>query len=173
MSLQRTDTGETAKPLQQLQERNIARVEQTDNALLKEALAVSNEKCNVLIERQSKLVEEIRAGMSSLEMNLRYRIIEAVSAMEKETLQANQIKSEIHQSVKAAVTASVDEMKDYAKRIIAESLKEVKSELTATAKEIQKQREEYKLQGSFRKLLFWATPALLLIQAIVLIVFMN
>ena len=89
MPLQRTDTGETAAPLQQLQERNIIRVEQTDNALLKEALAVSNEKCNSLIKEQNTLVKEIRTGMSSLEMNLRYKITEAVIQMEKETLQAN------------------------------------------------------------------------------------
>jgi len=64
-------------------------------------------------------------------------------------------------------------MRDYNKRMIAENLSEVRKELAATAKEIEKQREEYRLQGFFRKLFFWATPALLLIQTILLIILMS
>jgi len=64
-------------------------------------------------------------------------------------------------------------MKGYAKSKIDESLSEVKSQLSATAKEIEKQREDYKLQGTFRKIFFWATPVLLLVQTILLIILIK
>ncbi|MCL2675713.1 MAG: hypothetical protein FWE84_03890 [Firmicutes bacterium] len=63
---------------------------------------------------------------------------------------------------------SESEMRDYNKRMVDESLSETRAQLSATAKEIEKQREEYKRQGVFRKFFFWATPVLLLAQTILL-----
>lgn len=179
MPLQRTDTGETAtplsKPLQELQEHNITRKEQLDTALLKEALAISNENCNNLIERQNTLIEEqtgiigqIPTQIRRTETRLELMVDRAVDQMKAESLKASQIKSEIRQAVKSEIMDSESEMRDYNKRMVDESLSETRAQLSATAKEIEKQREEYKRQGVFRKFFFWATPVLLLAQTILL-----
>jgi len=64
-------------------------------------------------------------------------------------------------------------MSAFGKRAIVVNLSEIKAELSATAKEIEKQREDMKIQGFFQKLFFWATPFLLLAQIILLIVLMR
>ena len=46
------------------------------------------------------------------------------------------------------------------------ALAETKTELTATAKEIEKQRKRLDIEGGFRKFLFWATPILLFAQCV-------
>ena len=180
MPLQRTDTGETATPLQELQERNVVRKEQTDTALLKEALATSNVNCSNLIEQQNTLVKEqtsvvkeIRSDIATLDYMVQTMLGKAVKEIQAATLQAAQIKAEIKQTVKSEIMTTANEMKEYEKAKIDESLSEVKNALSATAKEIEKQREEYKSQGIFRKILFWAMPVLLLAQTILLIILMR
>ena len=59
MSLTRTDTGQTATPIAELEKRSNAYRDMTDNQLLREALAKSNERCNDLIERQNTLIEDL------------------------------------------------------------------------------------------------------------------
>ena len=144
-----------------------------DSALLKEALAISNENCGKLIERQNTLIEAIPRQIMRTETHLEQKVDRAVNRMEAESLQANQIKSEIRQVIKSEITNSVNDLKDYAKTKFKESLSELKTTLSATAKEIEKQKEAMKLQGFFRKLFFWATPVLLFIQTIILIIFMS
>lgn len=62
MSLKNMETGQTATPLAMLQEMNEQDRQHIKTDLLKEALAISNEKCNKLIEMQNKLIEEIAGG---------------------------------------------------------------------------------------------------------------
>ncbi|MGN0814482.1 MAG: hypothetical protein ACI4MH_04535 [Candidatus Coproplasma sp.] len=64
------------------------------------------------------------------------------------------------------MTTSANEVKSYAIKAVDESVKEVKAELKETANEIKKQRIEMQIEGGFRKFMFWATPILLLAQAI-------
>ena len=45
-----------------------------------------------------------------------------------------------------------------------ETLAEVREQLKTTAKEIERERSDMKLERSFRKVMFWATPILLLAQ---------
>ncbi|MDE6442037.1 MAG: hypothetical protein K2L12_04730 [Clostridia bacterium] len=47
---------------------------------------------------------------------------------------------------------------------------EVRKELDESKKILESTRAELKLQGKVRKFLFWATPILLLVQTIVVIV---
>jgi len=79
---------------------------------------------------------------------------------------------DIRQIVRNETAGLVNELKGHGKTAINESLSEVKSQLSATAKEIEKQREDMKIQGFFRKLFFWAAPILFL-ATILLIIFMN
>jgi hypothetical protein len=52
----------------------------------------------------------------------------------------------------------------------AEVFTEVKKELDESKKLLESTREELRLQRGFRKFLFWATPMLLLVQTVALIV---
>lgn len=66
MSLVRTDTGEAATPLSQLQEMNKEKKADLENSLLKEALMISNENCNKLIQRQNTLVADLTTQVSEI-----------------------------------------------------------------------------------------------------------
>ena len=55
-------------------------------------------------------------------------------------------------------------MKDYALKQVNETLTEVREQLKSTAKEIERERSDMKLERGFRKFMFWTTPILLLAQ---------
>lgn len=176
MSLKQIGTEITATPLMELQARNVERKEQTDNALLKEALAISNEKCKSLIERQNTLIEDLTYQVGNLNGNNDYyqnRIRETVQTAVTEIRQVTQderkFKTEISQTIKSEIGRSVNDVKNYALKAVDETVAEVKEQLKSTAKEIERQREDMKLQHGFRKFLFWATPILLLVQTAVLV----
>ena len=172
MSLQNIKTGQTAAPLQQLQEINEERRQQTENGLLKEALAISNEKCNGLIERQNTLIKgltenvsEIKSDNSFYTKRLNENIQTAVREMRVITQDERQFKAEVSQTIKSEITRSVNEAKDYALQQVDETLTEVREQLKTTAKEIERERSDMKTEHGFRKFMFWATPILLLAQS--------
>ena len=66
MALPNIKTGQTATPLQQLQEINEERRQQTENGLLKEALAISNERCNTLVSLQNTLILDLTASVNEI-----------------------------------------------------------------------------------------------------------
>ena len=171
MSLPNLKTGQTATPLQQLQEINEERRQQTENGLLKEALAISNEKCNSLIERQNMLVKdltenvnEIKSDNSFYAKRLNENVQTAVREMRGITQDERQFKAEVSQTIKSEIALSVNEAKDYALKQVDETLAEVREQLKTTAKEIERERSDMKLEHGFRKFMFWATPILLLAQ---------
>lgn len=173
MSLVNKETGQTATPLAELQTRNAERREQTDNALLKEALVISNEKCNGLISEQNTLVKDLTYQVGNMnsdndyhQRRIRETVQSAVTEMKEITREERNFKAEISQTIKTAVTTSVNEVKSYAIKAVDESVSEVKEELKETANEIKKQRIEMQIEGGFRKFMFWATPILLLAQSI-------
>lgn len=175
MSLNRIDTGEAAKPLAQLQEMNKSKKMDLENSLLKEALAISNEKCNSLIERQNMRIEDLTYQVGNLNGNndyyqnkIRETVQTAVTEIRQITQDERKFKTEISQTIKSEIGRSVSEVKNYALKAVDETITEVKEQLKSTAKEIERQREDMKLQHGFRKFLFWATPILLLIQTALL-----
>ena len=164
-------TGQQSKPLSELQRINEERRQQTENGLLKEALAISNEKCNSLIERQNTLVKdltesvnEIKSDNSFYAKRLNENVQMAVREMREITQDERQFKAEVSQTIKSEITRSVNEVKDYALKQVDETLTEVREQLKTTAKEIERERSDMKLERSFRKVMFWATPILLLAQ---------
>lgn len=58
---------------------------------------------------------------------------------------------------------------DFQKKID-ESAKQVGVQLKETEKEIMKLKEDVSFERGFRRFLFWATPALLLVQSIIMII---
>ena len=181
MSLNRIDTGEAAPPLAQLQEMNEQKRTDLESSLLKEALAISNDKCNSLIGKQNTLIEGLTSTVSNLESEndwnvnkLRETISNAVS--EIKNLQAetrslnNRVATETSQAIKRTTTTMENELQ---KTIAVQSgavFAEVKKELDESKRLLESTREELRLQRGFRKFLFWATPILLLVQTVALIV---
>ena len=164
-------TGQQSKPLSELQRINEERRQQTENGLLKEALAISNEKCNSLIERQNMLVKDLTESVSEIKSDnsfyakmLGESVQTAVREMRGITQGERQFKAEISQTIKREIAISVNEAKDYALKQVDETLTEVREQLKTTAKEIERERNDMKIERGLRKFMFWATPILLLAQ---------
>ena len=175
MSLKRTDTGEAATPLSQLQEMNEEKKADLENSLLKEALAISNEKCNSLIERQNTLVEGLTTQVERVkesndwhEAQLESNTNRAIREIRQITESERTFKEQVGKEISAAARAVASEATGYVREQIDKSTQEARKELSACAEELSRQRREFQTQGLFRKILFWATPALLLVQTVIL-----
>ena len=176
MSLQNIKTGQTAAPLEQLQVLNEQRRQETENGLLKEALAISNEQCSSLIGRQNMLIEDLTESVNALKRDnssyakrLNENVLTAVREMRAITQDERNFKAEVSEIIKSETTRSVNEAKEYALKQVDATLTEVKQRLKSTAKEIEREREEMKTERGIRKFLFWATPVLLLAQTFALL----
>ena len=181
MSLNRIDTGKAATPLARLQEMNEQKRTDLESALLKEALAISNDKCNSLIDKQNSLIKDLTTKVKILESENDYnvnRLSESVSSAVKEirNLQAEtrslniSVTTETSQAIKRTTTTLESELRKSIQTQSAEVFAEVKKELDESKKLLETTREELRLQRGFRKFLFWATPMLLLVQTVALIV---
>ena len=152
-----------------LQEMNEKDKQDIQTALLKEALAISNEKSNSLIEQQNKLIEEIRSDIAATEFTLTRTTDKAVRAMREETEKTEKLNASIAAQVRKAVSTSANELKTEILASVDEALSKTREEMRKTEKEIEKQREDMRMEGGFRKFFFWATPILLLAQTIAII----
>lgn len=171
MALPNLKTGQQSKPLSELQRINEERRQQTENGLLKEALAISNEKCNSLIERQNTLVKDLTESVNEIKSDngfytkrLNESVQTAVREMRGITQDERQFKAEVSQTIKREIAISANEAKCYALQQVDKTLAEVREQLKATAKEIEHERNDMKLEHGFRKFMFWAVPILLLAQ---------
>lgn len=180
MALPNLKTGQTATPLQQLQKINEERRQQTENGLLKEALAISNERCNTLVSLQNTLILDLTASVNEIKSDngfyakkLSESVQSAVREIREITQDERKFKAELSQTIKSEITQTVAEAKNYALEQVDETLDEVRQQLKATAQEIERERSDMKLEHGFRKFLFWATPVLLLAQtfAILFLIF--
>ena len=179
MSLTRTDTGQAATPLEQIQEMNERKRLETENALLKEALAISNEKCNALIDRQNALIEDLTSTVEQVRrdnlenrVEIKRNLNTAVQEIRQITQEERQFKEEINSLTEKAIRISLNEILDSTKNGIEIATGVMKKQIAESSKEIEKQREEMRVQGGFRKFLFWATPILLVAQTIAIIISM-
>ena len=168
---------------------------ETREALLEQALAVSNEKCNGLIlqlnarvtdlTRQVRSVkwmneelasslkddaekltkemkEENRNMLASMRITLQ-RITETVTKIQ-EIVNTTMAKAtdEAGELLKERVTEAADD----AAFIIDEHSKVLTKKVEELQKEVNKAREDIRLERGFRKFFFWFTPALLLLQSV-------
>ena len=153
-----------------LQEMNEKDKKDIQTALLKEALAISNERSNSLIERQNKLIEDIHSNITLMGMDLTITIDKAVQAIRAEKEKTEKLNESIAIQVRKAVSTSANDMKAEILLSVKETLSKTQEEIRKTEKAIEKQREDMRMESGFRKFLFWATPVLLLVQTIVLII---
>ena len=177
MALPNIKTGQPATPLQQLQEINEERRQQTENGLLKEALAISNERCNTLVSLQNTLILDLTASVNEIKSDNSFyakRLSEGVQSAVREIREIAQderkSKAVVSQTIKSEIAQTVAEAKNYALERVDETLDEVRQQLKTSAQEIERERGDMKLVHGFRKFLFWVTPVLLLAQTIVLII---
>ncbi len=178
MPLVNKETGTTATPLTAIDEirsRSDRYREMTDNQLLREALATSNDKCNDLISRQNTLitvltekVKNVSVGNEKNVNDLKESVSNAIVAMKSlqdETRTLNKtIATETSQAIKRTTTTLESELR---RTIAVQSdavFTEVKKEIDESKKLLETTREELRLQHGFRKFMFWATPILLLVQ---------
>lgn len=175
MALPNLKTGQTATPLEQLQQINEERRQQTENGLLKEALVISNEKCNSLIERQNTLVKDLTESVNEIKSDNSFymkrqseNVQSAVKEIREITQDERKFKAEISQTIKSEIGRTVADAKAHALERVDETLSEIKEQLKSTAKEIEREREDMKLIHGVRKFMFWATPVLLFVQSILL-----
>ena len=170
MSLKNLETGQAATPLEKLQKINEVRRAETENGLLKEALAISNERSNSLIEQQNKLIEGMRSDIAMTEFELTETTEKAVREIKATAAKSERLNESIEAQVRKAVLTSANELKAEILASADKALTETREELKKTEKQIQKQREDMRMESGFRKFLFWAMPVFLLTQTIVLII---
>lgn len=183
-------------PAQELCEQVKVLTAEVREALLQQALTVSNEKCNSLISQQNALIEELTQQVKSVKWNvvgLESDLNENNEKMLKDLQQSNnnllenlratirqitevatQIQAEITiATAKATDTASVqfnkriNEAADKAIVKIDELTAETAKKVKAVCKEIDQVKDDIHFERGFRKFFFWATPILLLAQTIV------
>ena len=153
-----------------LQEMNEKDKQEIQTALLKEALAISNERSNSLIERQNKLIEGMRSDIAMTEFELTETTEKAVREIKATAAKTERLNESIEAQVRKAVLTSANELKAEILASTDKALTEAREELKKTEKQIQKQREDMRIESGFRKFLFWAMPVLLFAQTIVLII---
>lgn len=178
--LKTTNDGQILSPLERIQEMNRDKRADLENSLLKEALAQSSENCNGLISRQNTLIEGLTTSVSKLESEnannaneLRGSVSNAVAAiknLQSETRSLNnKVATETSYAIKKTTTTLENELRNSIAVQSQEVFTEVRKELDESKKLLQTMREELKLQGKIRKIMFWATPAIMLLQTVLLI----
>ena len=156
-----------------LQEMNEKDKKDIQTALLKEALAISNERSNSLIEQQNKLIEGMRSDIAMTKFELTETTEKAVRDIKTSAAKTERLNENIAMQVRKAVLTSANDMKAEMLLSVKETLSKTQEEIKQTEKAIEKQREDMRMESGFRKLLFWATPVLLLAQtfAILFLIF--
>ena len=164
MALKNLETGQAATPLEKLQKINEVRRTETENGLLKEALAISNERSNSLIEQQNKLIEGMRSDIVMMKFELMETTEKAVREIKTSAAKTERLNENIAMQVRKAVLTSANDMKAEMRLSVKETLSKTQEEIKQTEKAIAKQREDMRMESGFRKFMFWATPVLLLAQ---------
>ena len=176
MSLINEQTGKAATPLTELANRSEEMKRMTENQLLKEALAISNENCKNLIETQNMLVEDLTAQVKRLRQDneiysdrTSYEIDRYNREMAEVVAQERQFKNQIASEVKDVVITEANRIGEYAKRKIDETVSETNKQIKTIVSEMDAVKENMKIRNVFQKIFFWATPILLLGQIILTI----
>ena len=149
----------------------------TQGGLLQKALALSNEKCNNLVSRLNVQVMDLKLKVNDLTENnakfvngLKENVESVTRRLERLTVNQTEMTEKVMKEVRIATARAIElTITDFQKKID-ESAKQVGVQLKETEKEIMKLKEGVSFERGFRKFLFWATPALLLVQSIIMII---
>ena len=149
----------------------------TQGGLLQKALALSNEKCNNLVSRLNVQVLDLKLKVNDLTENnakfvnsLKENVESVTRRLERLTVYQTEMRERVTKEVQTATARAIElTITDFQKKID-ESAKQVGVQLKETEKEIMKLKEDFSFERGFRRFLFWATPALLLVQSIIMII---
>lgn len=172
---QTTTGGQILSPLERIEELNKKKRADLENSLLKEALVQSSVNCNELISKQNMLIKDLTLSVNKLESKNDYNVNElkgsvshAVIAMKNLQDEAkkfnDRISTELSQTVRRTEITLQSNLRQTIERQSQEVFAEVRKEIDESKKLLQATREELKLQGKFRKIMFWATPIMLFLQ---------
>ena len=161
---------------------------ETREALLEQALAVSNEKCNGLILKLIAQVRSVEWTNDALVRRLKEDVEQLTKDMKEDnrnllsslriTLQRiTETVTEIQRQVSTTMAKATDEATellkerialaaDDAAEVIDAHTKELKKKVQSLEKEVDKAKEEIYYERGFRKFFFWLTPVLLIAQGI-------
>ena len=106
--------------------------------------------------------------MSATEYSLTTTVDKAVREIKTETAKTEKLNESIGIQVKKAVSTSVNDMKAEMLINVRDTLSKTQEEIRKTEKEMEQLRENIRFESGFRKFLLWLTPALLVVQTIVL-----
>ena len=168
---------------------------ETREALLEQALAVSNEKCNGLILQLNARVTDLTRQVRSVKwMNeeLASSLKDDAEKLTKEMKEENrnmlasmritlqritETVTKIQEIVNTTMAKATDEAGELLKERVTEAAddaaftidehaKSMKKKVEVLEKEVYKAKEDIRLERGFRKFFFWVTPALLLLQSV-------
>ena len=168
---------------------------ETREALLEQALAVSNEKCNGLIlqlnarvtdlTRQVRSVKWMNEELASSLKNDAEKLTKEMKEENRNMLASMRITlqritetvTKIQEIVNTTMAKATDEAgellkeriteaADDASKVIDAHAKELTKKVQSLEKEVDKAKEEIYYERGFRKFFFWLTPVLLLAQGI-------
>ncbi len=172
---QTTTDGQILSPWERLKAQSEQAMKQAENTTLREALAISNDKCNSLIDKQNMLIKDLTTSVSKLESENDYNVnklkgsvsnaVIAMKNLQDEAKRFNdKISTELSQTVKKTESTLQSKLRQTIERQSQEVFAEVRKELDESKKLLSASREELKLQGKVRKIMFWVTPILLFLQ---------
>ena len=123
----------------------------------------------MLIADLTTSVNEIKSDNSFYMKWQSENVQSAVKEIREITQDERKFKAEVSQAIKSEIGRTVADAKAHALEQVDETLSEIKEQLKTTAKEIEREREDMRIERGFRKFMFWATPVLLFVQTITLI----
>lgn len=186
-------------PVQELCEQVELLTAEARESLLQKALAVSNEKCNGLIMRLNALIEELTRQVKSVKLSV-YELEgsmkdENESLLKRMKQQAENILNELKEKVRelknlstqiqAEVSTATARATDEAEKVLTERINEmadsvigrinenadlITKKVKVTEQEIDRVKDDIHYERGFRKFMFWATPVMLLVQTIAIII---
>ena len=168
---------------------------ETREALLEQALAVSNEKCNGLILQLNARVTDLTRQVRSVKwMNeeLASSLKDDAEKLTKEMKEENrnmlasmritlqritETVTKIQEIVNTTMGKATDEAGELLKERVTEAAdsaaetldehaKSMKKKVEALEKEVERAKDDIRFERGFRKFFFWLTPALLLLQSV-------
>ena len=122
----------------------------------------------MLIADLTTSVNEIKSDNSFYAKKLSENVQSAVKEIREITQDERKFNAEVSQTIKSGIGRTVADAKAHALEQVDETLSEIKEQLKSTAKEIERVREDMRIESGFRKFMFWATPVLLLVQSVLL-----
>lgn len=186
-------------PAQELCEQVDLLTAETREGLLYKALTVSNAKCNKLVSDQNARIEEltrqvknVRLNVNELEWNLKEENESLLGRMrqQSESMQTSikenvrelknlteQIQTEVSTATAKATDDAtkvlinrINDMANGAIEKVNESTAAITEKVKTAEQEIERVKDDIHFERGFRKFFFWATPIMLLIQAVAIII---